>query len=157
MNPRPSAPEADALSAELRAHVTLQEGAACILNYNSVPKPKQGMQIPHLTIGFRGATLVDGRGKIVAYADKVAIGSYTVGFTSVTFASAALSRFLAGRMPQITVLVKGRPRIRLTGLRLSLPSGEQRLPDGGWACDAAVGSFIRLTSVAGHQAEPRKR
>lgn len=125
-----------------------------ILNYISVPKPKQGTPMPKPSIGFRGATLVDARGRIAAYADRLAIGSCTIGLSSVTFAPFALSKLLGGRMPQVTVLEAGRPRLRLTGLNLSLPSGERRLPDGGWACDGAIGTFRRVTVVR-HRRTPR--
>jgi len=111
--------------------------------------------MPKRSIGFRSATLVDASGRIAAYADRLAIGSYTIGLSSVTFAPLALSKLLGGRMPQVTVLEAGRPRLRLTGLNLSLPSGERRLPDGGWACDAAIGTFQRVT-VMRNRRTPRR-
>jgi len=94
-------------------------------------------------IGFRNATLVDSRGRIVAYADRLAIGASAIGMSSATFAPSMLPRLLRGRMPPVTVLEAGRPRLRLNGLQVVLPSGERRLSGGGWACDAAVGTFQR--------------
>ncbi|OLD36503.1 MAG: hypothetical protein AUI83_26040 [Armatimonadetes bacterium 13_1_40CM_3_65_7] len=82
-------------------------------------------------IGFRNATLVDSRGRIVAYADRLAIGASAIGMSSATFAPSMLPRLLRGRMPPVTVLEAGRPRLRLNGLQVVLPS------------DAAVGTFQR--------------
>src|SRR2546428_10359928 len=101
--------------------------------------------MPKRSIGFRSATLVDASGRIAAYADRLAIGSYTIGLSSVTFAPLALSKLLGGRMPQVTVLEAGRPRLRLTGLYLSLPYGERRLPDRRWAFHGANGAFQPVT------------
>src|SRR2546422_6559015 len=95
-----------------------------ILNYISVPKPKQGTPMPKPSIGFRGATLVDARGRIAAYADRLAIGSCTIGLSSVTFAPFALSKLLGGRQPQGTVLETGGPRLPPTRFDLSPPSRE---------------------------------
>src|SRR3989441_13299517 len=102
-----------------------------MLNYISVPKPKQGTPMPKPSIGFRGATLVDARGRIAAYADRLAIGSCTIGLSSVTFAPFALSKLLGGGLAQGTGLGTGRPRLPLTPLTLSLPSRGRRLPHGG--------------------------
>src|SRR5205809_919242 len=78
LNPRPSAPEADALSAELRARCPelLHDAAVRILNYISVPKRKQQTRRSTGVIGFRNATLVDPRGRTAAYADRLAIGTF---------------------------------------------------------------------------------
>ncbi len=92
-------------------------------------------------LGFRNVTLVGPRGEILAYADRAAIGPRTIGLSSATFASSVLPRLLGGRIQRVTLLVAGRPRFRLTGLSLSFPSGEQPLSGGGWACDAAIGTF----------------
>src|SRR5439155_842453 len=73
-------------------------------------------------IGFRNATLVDSRGRIVAYADRLAIGASAIGMSSATFAPSMLPRLLRGRMPPVTVLEAGRPRLRLNGLQVVLPS-----------------------------------
>src|SRR5213596_3776820 len=61
LNPRPSAPEADALSAELRARCPElpHDTAVRILNYISVPKRTQQTRRSTGVIGFRNATLVD--------------------------------------------------------------------------------------------------
>jgi len=114
-----------------------------ILNYISVPKRTQQTRRSTGVIGFRNATLVDPRGRIVAYADRLAIGASAIGMSSATFAPSMLPRLLRGRMPPVTVLEAGRPRLRLNGLQVVLPSGERRLSGGGWACDAAVGTFQR--------------
>src|SRR2546428_1929442 len=97
--------------------------------------------MPKPPMGFRGATLVDARGRIAAYADRLAIGSCTIGLSSVTFAPFALSKLLGGGMPPVPVLEAGRPPVRPTRVNLSLPPRERRLPDGGLGRGAAARAF----------------
>src|SRR3989442_2868868 len=128
LNPRLSAPEADALSAELRARCPelLHDAAVHILNYISVPKRKQQTRRSTGVIGFRNATLVDPRGRIVAYADRFAIGASAIGLSSATFAPSMLPRLLGGRMPPVTVLQAGGPPPRPDRVPLSPPSPRPR-------------------------------
>src|SRR5207247_4962729 len=113
--------------------------AVRILNYISVPKRTQQTRRSTGVIGFRNATLVDPRGRIVAYADRLAIGASAIGMSSATFAPSMLPRLLRGRMPPVTVLETGRPRLRLNRLQVVLRSGQRRLSGGGWSGDAGVG------------------
>jgi len=115
-----------------------------ILNYISVPTPKQGTRAGRRATGFRGVTLVGARGKILAYADKVAVDWRTIGFSRVTFGRAVLPTPPGVRVREATLLDHARPRLRLFGLSLTLPDGVQRVSGGGWACDAAIGTFERL-------------
>lgn len=98
-------------------------------------------------------TLVGTRGEILAYADRAAVGSRTLGLSSVTFAPSI--RRLGARIQRVTVLVGGRPRVGLAGFRLSFPSGEQPLSGGGWACDAAICTFERLLHLPPRRTESR--
>ncbi|MDQ7820287.1 MAG: hypothetical protein QN173_05070 [Armatimonadota bacterium] len=91
-------------------------------------------------LAFRHVTLVGPRGLILAYADKAVVGPRTIGFTRATFGRSVLPRLMARAAPSVTLLAGGRPRLRLRGLRLTFPSGDQRLPDGGWVCDAVIGT-----------------
>ena len=76
---------------------------------------------------------------MLAYADKLAVHGATIGLTSATFAPKSLVRLAAGR-EQVTVTSAGRPVLVLKRLRLSMHTGEEG-PDGGWVCEAAVGTF----------------
>jgi len=99
--------------------------------------------------GFRGVTLVGARGRILAYADKVAVESWTIGLSRVTFGPAVLPTPVGVRIREATLLDHARPRLRLFGLSLTLPDGAQRASGGGWACDAAIGTFQRLIVLKG--------
>lgn len=101
-------------------------------------------------MGFRAVTLVGMRGEILAYADRAAVGSRTLGLSSVTFAPSILHR-PGARMQQVVLLVGGLPRVRLMGFRLSFPSGEQPLSGGGWACDAAICTFQHIVQLYGRR------
>ncbi len=127
-----------------------------ILNYISVPTPKQGTRAGRRVTGFRGVTLVGARGKILAYADKVAVDSRTIGFSRVTFGRAVLPPSPGVRVREATLLDHARPRLRLFGLSLTLPDGVQRVSGSGWACDAAIGTFRRCVRLPA-QAETRRR
>ncbi len=100
-------------------------------------------------LAFRHVTLVGSRGAVLAYADKAAVGPRTVGLSRVTFGRSVLARLMARPAPAVTLLAEGRPRLRLRGLRLSFPSGEQRLPDGGWVCDAVIGTVAGVERLRG--------
>lgn len=99
-------------------------------------------------------TLVGTRGEILAYADRAAVGSRTLGLSSVTFAPSILHR-PGARIQRVIVLVGGRPRVGLAGFRLSFPSGEQPLSGGGWACDAAICTFERFLHLPPRRTESR--
>src|SRR2546428_12933932 len=105
--------------------------------------------MPKPPMGFRGATLVDARGRIAAYADRLAIGSCTIGLSSVTFAPFALSKLLGGRMPQVTVLEAGRPPPPAARVKLSLPSRGRRLSDRGWGRPSPVRARPHAPRVSG--------
>lgn len=102
-------------------------------------------------------TLIGAGGRVLAYADRAAIGSCTVGFSGVSFAPSMLLRLLGRRIRRVTALVGGRPRLVLIGLRLSVPTGEQPLPGGGWACDAAIGTFQKLVRLRGSHTHETKK
>jgi hypothetical protein len=94
-------------------------------------------------------TLVGARGVVLAYADKAAVGPHTIGLSRVTFGRSVLRRLMARPASSVTLLAGGRPRLRLRGLRLACPSGEQRLPDGGWVCDAVIGTVAAVHRLRG--------
>ncbi len=90
------------------------------------------------TAGYRDVTLLDRRGRVLAYADTLAVHGATIGLTRATFAPKSLIRLAAGRT-QVTVTSAGRPVLVLKGLRLIMHTGEEG-PDGSWVCEAAVGT-----------------
>jgi len=99
--------------------------------------------------GYRNAALTDASGRILAYVDRLAIhhspsGGGAVGLGGIAFAPGALER-LGGRGILARVISRGVRRLDLIGLRLSFHAGEQASPDGGWHCEAAVGTFRRGT------------
>jgi hypothetical protein len=106
-------------------------------------------------VGFRDVTLVGRRGTVLAYASQVAVRSSTIGLSGVTLAASALPRLLRG--VRVTLYASGRPRVTLTGLRLAFPLGEHPLPEGGWACDMAIGMFRRLSHIRTSRSHPRPR
>ena len=98
--------------------------------------------------GYHNAVLTDTSGRILAYVDRLAIhpspsGGGAVGLGGIAFAPGALER-LGGRGIHARVVSRGVRRLDLIGLRLSFHAGEQRAPEGGWHCEAAVGTFRRL-------------
>ena len=105
--------------------------------------------------GYRNAALTDASGRILAYVDRLAIhhspsGGGAVGLGGIAFAPGSLER-LGGLGILARVISRGVRRLDLIGLRLSFHAGEQASPDGGWHCEAAVGTFRRGTRL------PRRR
>lgn len=113
-------------------------------------------------LAYRQAALTDASGRILAYVDRLAIhpapsGGGTVGMGGIAFAPRALER-LSGRGIRAGILSRGVRRATLQGLRLSLHAGEQRSPDGGWHCEAAIGTFRTLATAARRRSRhPRRR
>lgn len=108
--------------------------------------------------GYRSAVITDARGRTLLYADRCAVhpvpsGGGTVGLGGVTFAPGVLER-LGRRVPRVRVVSRGTPRVDLLGFRLTFHAGEQRTPEGGWSCEAAVGTFRSLVPAGGR---PRRR
>ncbi|MBI2123108.1 MAG: hypothetical protein HYT96_03000 [Armatimonadetes bacterium] len=84
-------------------------------------------------------TLLDLRGRVLAYAHTLSVHGSTVGVTGATFAPSSLNRLATGRA-RVTAISAGRPVLVLRGLRLRMHAGVE-LPEGGWVCEAAVGTF----------------
>lgn len=98
--------------------------------------------------GYRSAVITDARGRTLLYADRCAIhpapsGGGAVGLGGVTFAPGVLER-LTRRLPRARVVSRGTPCVELFGLRVAFHAGARRLPEGGWSCDAAVGTCRRV-------------
>jgi hypothetical protein len=110
-----------------------------------VPKPKQGTSSPQHEVGFHDVTLVGPRGNVLVYASQAALRSSTIGLSGVTLAASALQDLLRGM--SVTLHASGRPRVVLTDMRLSLPLGHYPLPEGGWGCDMAIGTFQRIRNL----------
>lgn|GEM_PF-1802444 len=111
--------------------------------------------------GYHNATLIDNSGRIIAYVERLAIhpvpsGGGAVGLGGITFAPGALER-LGGRAIVVVVRSRGTVRLRLDGLRLSFHAGESRIPEGGWHCEAAVGTYRRLVRSGKGRRRPRRR
>ncbi|MDQ7843647.1 MAG: hypothetical protein QN141_13070 [Armatimonadota bacterium] len=93
-------------------------------------------------------TIAAPSGRVLAYADRLAVypvpsGGGAVGLGGVAFAPGVLE--LLGRKGIAAVVMsRGAVRLRLDGLRLSFHAGEARIPEGGWVCDAAVGTYRTL-------------
>jgi len=98
--------------------------------------------------GYRNAVLMDASGRVLAYVERLAIhpapsGGGAIGLGGVALAPGALER-LGGRGIAAQVMSRGRLRLRLRGFRLSFHAGEARTPEGGWYCEAAVGTYRAL-------------
>lgn len=111
--------------------------------------------------GYRHAALTDASGRVLAYIDRVAIhpvasGGGTIGLGGIAFAPGALER-LAGRGIRAGVVSRGVRRVELHGLRLSFHAGEQRAPEGGWHCEAAIGTFRTMIAAARRRPRARRR
>lgn len=117
-----------------------------------MPKPKQGTSGAQHEVGFRDVSLVGRQGNVLAYASQAALRSSTIGLSGVTLAASALSDLLRG--VSVTLHEAGRPRVMLTGLRLSLPLGHYPLSEGGWGCDLAIGAFQHARNLP---ARPKPR
>jgi hypothetical protein len=106
----------------------------------------------HRSLGYRDAVLTDFRGKTLVYVDRLALhptpsGGGSVGLGGVTFAPSILERLGRRGISRIRVVARGISRLEITGLRLSFHAGEQATPEGGWYCEAAVGTFRRMRRV----------
>lgn len=104
------------------------------------------------TFGYRTVVLTDLRGKTLVYVDRLALhpapsGGGSIGLGGVTFAPSVLERLGKRGIPRVRVVVRGIPRLELSSLRLSFHAGEQAAPEGGWYCEAAVGTFRRMRRV----------
>jgi len=102
--------------------------------------------------GFRTVTVIGPDGEILAYADRAAVRGQTIGLSGGVCAASMLSRVPGRRIGNVTLVVNGRPRLRLIGFSVSFPSGEQLLSRGVWAFDAAIGTFWRLERLRGRRA-----
>lgn len=107
---------------------------------------------PRRRVGYREAILTDFRGKTLAYVDRLALhptpsGGGTVGLGGVTLAPSVLERLGNRGIPRVRVVVRGIPRLEISGLRLSFHSGGRATPEGGRHCEAAVGSFRQIRRV----------
>lgn len=103
-------------------------------------------------LGYRNAVLTDPQGRILAYVERLALhpsasGGGSVGLGGATFAPAVLERLGRGKIPRVVVRSRGVRRVELHGLRLSFHTGESPMPEGGWCCEAAVGTYKRLVRV----------
>ncbi|MGH2398718.1 MAG: hypothetical protein ACRDFA_10350 [bacterium] len=103
-------------------------------------------------IGYRDAVLTDVRGRTLVYVDRLAFhpagtGGGTVGLGGATFAPSILERLGSRGVPRVRVVNRGILRLEISGLRLFFHAGDQRTPEGGWYCAAAVGTFRRLRRV----------
>lgn len=112
-------------------------------------------------LGYRPAALTDASGRVLAYVDRLAIhpapsGGGAVGLGGIAFAPGALER-LSGRGIRAGIVSRGLRRVTLQGLRLTFHAGEQRAPDGGWHCEAAVGTFRSLLPSAGRRPRRARR
>lgn len=110
------------------------------------------MSPSHKSLGYRDAVLTDFRGKPLAYVDRLAIhptpsGRGTAGLGGVTFAPSVFERLGNRGIPRVRVVVRGIPRLEISGLRLSFHSGRRATPEGGRHCEAAVGSFRQIRRV----------
>jgi len=65
----------------------------------------------------------------------------------VTLAPSVLERLGKRGIPRVRVVARGIPRLEITGLRLTFHAGEQPTPEGGWYCEAAVGTFRHMRRV----------
>lgn len=97
-------------------------------------------------IAYRQVTITDSRGKVLVYAEKLAIdatrrGDGTLGLHGITFAPGVVGRLVSSPVSDIVVASQGIPRLRLGGFRLSLGSGEEPLSTGECAYAAAIGAF----------------
>ncbi len=97
-------------------------------------------------IAYRQVTITDSRGKVLAYAEKLAIdaarrGDGTLGLHGITFAPGVVDRLVSSQASDIVVASQGIPRLRLGGVRLLLGSGEEPLSTGECAYTAAIGAF----------------
>ncbi len=130
MNPRLSAPEADALSAELRA-------PPLRVDYTNADSLTQEMVRRHMRIAaFRDVTLTNARRKVLGYAEQVAIRSAprstgTIGLVGVTFAPAAARYVFSRQIPVVTIDTIGRSRLQLRGIRFSIASDALPASTGG--------------------------
>lgn len=108
--------------------------------------------------GYRNAVITDVRGRTLLYADRCAVhpapsGGGAVGLGGVTFAPGVLER-LARRLPRARVVSHGTPRVDLLGFHLAFHAGAQRLPEGGWSSEAAVGTCREVVPA---RERPRRR
>jgi len=101
-----------------------------------VQRAKQGTH----RAGYRQVTLLDQRGRVLAYADSLALSHRTVGLTRASFSPAGIVRLSSGR-ERVTVISGGRVVRVLTGLRLTIQTGGKRSRDGTWTCEAAIGTI----------------
>lgn len=111
--------------------------------------------------GYRHAALTDASGRVLAYVDRLAIhpapsGGGTIGLGGIAFAPGAMER-LTGRGIRAVIVSRGVRRADLQGLRLSFHAGEQRAPEGGWYCEAAIGTFRTLAAAVKHPPRARRR
>ncbi len=102
-------------------------------------------RLPRRT-GYRQVTITDFRGKVLAYAEKLAIdatrrGDGTLGLHGITFAPGVVDRLVSSPGSDVVVASQGIPRLRLGGISLALGSGEESLSTGECAYTAAIGAF----------------
>jgi len=101
-----------------------------------VRRAKQGTH----NAGYRQVTLLDRRGRVLAYADSLAVSDRTIGFMRASFSPMGIDRLSAGR-ERVTVISGGRVVRVLHGLRITIHTGGKRSRDGTWTCEAAIGTI----------------
>ncbi|HET6781232.1 MAG TPA: hypothetical protein VFH67_03960 [bacterium] len=101
-------------------------------------RAKQGTR----NAGYRQVTLLDRRGRVLAYADSLAVSDRTVGLARASFSPTGIVRLSMGR-ERVTVTSGGRVVRVLNGFRLTIHTGGQRSGDGSWTCEAAIGTISR--------------